>query len=110
VVLCSPKHKDKVEKIAKTTVVVDPSAIAALKSQYAAESTFTTAVAPSNPAYIIFTSGTTGKPKGTVIEHGSFCTGALAHAEAMFMRPDSRVLQFASYTFDASIMETLSCL
>lgn len=67
-------------------------------------------VKPNNPAYIIFTSGTTGLPKGTIIEHAAFCTSATEHARAMNMRSDSRVFQFASHTFDASVMEILSTL
>ncbi|KAJ4130547.1 hypothetical protein NW754_009599 [Fusarium falciforme] len=67
-------------------------------------------VTPNNPAYIIFTSGTTGLPKGTIIEHGAFTTGATAHAKAIKMTSASRVLQFASHTFDASVMEMLTTL
>jgi len=61
-------------------------------------------------AYVIFTSGTTGKPKGTVIEHGSYCSGAAVHTKAMHMNSKSRVLQFASYTFDACMSEILTPL
>ena len=113
-VLCSATNKTKMETIAARVFVVNEESISVLRTALTAypsmapRLTFT--VKPSHPAYIIFTSGTTGKPKGTVIEHAAFSTSGLAHAEAMFMRPDSRVLQFASYTFDASIMETLSCL
>jgi amino acid adenylation domain-containing protein/non-ribosomal peptide synthase protein (TIGR01720 family) len=111
VVLCSPKHKAKMDKITQNVVLVDAESILALSKTAASDANpFTSSAKPSNPAYVIFTSGTTGKPKGTVIEHAAFCTGATAHAKAMFMHQDSRVLQFASYTFDASIMETLSCL
>ncbi|KAG8676481.1 Non-ribosomal peptide synthetase FpNRPS4 [Fusarium poae] len=67
-------------------------------------------VSPKSPAYCIFTSGTTGRPKGTIISHSAFCTGAMAHGKAMGMAESSRVLQFAAHTFDASIMETLSTL
>ncbi len=110
IVLCSAKHKAKMDQIASRAFVVDAKSILSLSKTGAEGAPFTSAAKPTNPAYIIFTSGTTGRPKGTVIEHAAFCTGALAHADAMFMRRDSRVLQFASYTFDASIMETLSCL
>lgn len=67
-----------------------------------------TPVAPTHAAYAIFTSGSTGAPKGSVIEHRAFCTAALAHKEGLQM--GSRVLQFASYAFDASILEILSTL
>ena len=49
-------------------------------------------------------------PKGTIIEHAAFCTSATEHGQAMFMGPTSRVFQFASFTFDASIMEILTTL
>ncbi|KAK4124725.1 non-ribosomal peptide synthetase [Parathielavia appendiculata] len=110
-VLCSSRHKTKMDRIAPTALVVDAESISTLNRAAASDKTpFTSAAKPSSPAYIIYTSGTTGKPKGTVIEHAAFCTGGLAHAKAMFMHSNSRVLQFASYTFDASVMETLSCL
>jgi amino acid adenylation domain-containing protein/non-ribosomal peptide synthase protein (TIGR01720 family) len=110
VVLCSPSQKENMDSITSTAVVVDAQSIASLSSARSDETPLTSTATPSNAAYIIFTSGTTGKPKGTIIEHGAFCTSAKSHAKAMFMHSDSRVLQFSSYTFDASVMETLSCL
>ncbi|PHH92578.1 hypothetical protein CDD83_6740 [Cordyceps sp. RAO-2017] len=65
---------------------------------------------PSNAAYAIFTSGTSGKPKGVVIEHHAFCSSAYAHAEALDIEASSRVLQFASYAFDACLTEMLTAL
>ena len=110
IVLCSAKHKAKIDKIASRAFVVDAESSQSFSKTASRGALFTSTAKPTDPAYIILTSGTTGKPKSCVIEHAAFCTGALAHADAMFMRPGSRVLQFASYTFDASIMETLSCL
>ena len=65
---------------------------------------------PRSPAYVIFTSGTTGVPKGTIISHAAFATSATEHARAMCMRGSSRVLQFANFVFDASVMEILTTL
>lgn len=110
IVLCSAAHKTRIDQITTAAFIVDDGSVALLSNAPASEEPFISTATPFNAAYIIFTSGTTGKPKGTVIEHASFCTGALAHSKAMFMYSDSRVLQFASYTFDASVMETLSCL
>ncbi|KAL2132502.1 hypothetical protein VTI74DRAFT_3721 [Chaetomium olivicolor] len=67
-------------------------------------------VKPSNALYLIFTSGSTGRPKGCVIEHHSFLTCARAQATRSHMTPSSRVLQGASYSFDVSVMETLTAL
>ncbi|KAL5363806.1 hypothetical protein BJX96DRAFT_178400 [Aspergillus floccosus] len=65
---------------------------------------------PADALYVVFTSGSTGKPKGIVIEHRSYCSGALDHIRAYNLTPQSRVLQFSSYAFDISIVEQLSVL
>lgn len=67
-------------------------------------------VTPDNPAYCLFTSGTTGKPKGTIIPHQSFCTSATAFTRLMDLDHTSRTFQFATYTFDASCAEILAAL
>jgi len=43
-----------------------------------------------NALYAIFTSGTTGKPKGAIIEHGSFVTAAKTFSEAAGLDQHSR--------------------
>ncbi len=65
---------------------------------------------PNNILYAVFTSGSTGKPKGVMIEHRSFATSAREHSVALTINKDTRVLQFASYAFDASIAENLTTL
>ncbi|PKY07074.1 acetyl-CoA synthetase-like protein [Aspergillus campestris IBT 28561] len=67
-------------------------------------------VQPQDPLYLVFTSGSTGTPKGIVIDHQSYCSSSKAHNKAHLVDESSRVLQFASYAFDVSIMESLSTL
>lgn len=67
-------------------------------------------VRPCNALYVIFTSGTTGTPKGTVVEHGAYCSSARDHSRALFFDRSSRHLQFASYSFDISIEDILTIL
>ncbi|KUJ13696.1 uncharacterized protein LY89DRAFT_784572 [Mollisia scopiformis] len=65
---------------------------------------------PSNAAYIMFTSGSTGKPKGVVMSHSAVCTSIMDHGERLGFRPEWRVLQFSSHTFDVSIAEIFTTL
>lgn len=65
---------------------------------------------PSSAAYVIFTSGSTGVPKGVIIEHQAISSGCYYHGSKINLDSTSRVLQFASYTFDASIFEILTTL
>lgn len=67
-------------------------------------------ISPTTAAYAVFTSGSTGKPKASVIEHQSFLSAAEAHHRVLQLGNSSRVLQFASYAFDASIVEILTTL
>ncbi|HZI13366.1 MAG TPA: amino acid adenylation domain-containing protein, partial [Myxococcus sp.] len=67
-------------------------------------------VQAGNLAYVIYTSGSTGRPKGTQLQHGGLCNAALRTSEAMGLGPGSRVLQFFSSSFDASVWEIFSAL
>ncbi|KAL4747877.1 hypothetical protein BDW72DRAFT_196305 [Aspergillus terricola var. indicus] len=67
-------------------------------------------IQPGNAAYVLFTSGSTGKPKGIVIEHRSLCSSSKAHGERWGIGPDTRLLQFAAYTFDVSCADIFTTL
>lgn len=67
-------------------------------------------ITPDQLAYVIFTSGSTGQPKGVLLEHCGLSNMAQAHANVFGVRPGSRVLQFSSLSFDASVHEIFMAL
>jgi amino acid adenylation domain-containing protein len=56
-------------------------------------------------AYVIYTSGSTGKPKGVAVEHRQVCNQLFWAGDALSLGAADRVLQKASFSFDASILE-----
>ena len=59
---------------------------------------------PSDPAYLVYTSGSTGAPKGIVVEHRNVAA-FLSNYRGVFGREvGERVLQFPSYAFDVMVV------
>ena len=68
------------------------------------------AASPDNLAYVIYTSGSTGQPKGVLLQHRGLCNFAGAIAQATGLVSGARQLQFASFSFDASVAEIFPAL
>lgn len=69
-----------------------------------------TDIRPEDPAYVLMTSGSTGNPKGVVMQHRAVSSSLSLRAKGQSFGPHSRTLQFASYTFDAIFDEIFMTL
>ncbi|MCO7224320.1 non-ribosomal peptide synthetase [Pleionea sp. CnH1-48] len=61
-------------------------------------------------SYIMYTSGSTGQPKGVMIEHGQLMHFVHVTQENYHITINDKVLQFASFAFDISIEEIFGAL
>jgi amino acid adenylation domain-containing protein len=68
------------------------------------------AIGPEEPAYILFTSGSTGEPKPVVTPRRAIAHAVAGLRELFGLTPSDRVLQFASLNWDTCLEEILPTL
>ncbi|KAL2839751.1 hypothetical protein BJY01DRAFT_250351 [Aspergillus pseudoustus] len=107
VILCSRSQNDRCKKIAKTVVVVGADETSWPIGSRSDSQPKRASIVTRSPLFVVYTSGSTGKPKGMVIEHRSFCACVHQQISIWGMHRSARVMQFASYAFDASVFEML---
>ena len=61
---------------------------------------------PDRGCFVLFTSGTTGKPNGVTITHRNVCNILLSQPGDLGMAPGMRVAQILSIAFDMSAWES----
>lgn len=113
VILASAKQATVLASTQRTIFVVDETTLSDLPLQVLPALPSSTATANellNSAAYIFFTSGSTGEPKGVAVNHGALSTSCLAHGARMGFNEKTRMLQFTSYTFDISLAEILTTL
>ncbi|ULK97126.1 amino acid adenylation domain-containing protein [Bradyrhizobium sp. I71] len=93
-----------------TFEIVDPEANASAVTTPGDPGGLVEGLTSRSLAYIIYTSGSTGRPKGVMVEHRGLVNLALAQRALFEVNSHSRIVQFASFSFDASIWEIVMAL
>ncbi|OTA90731.1 hypothetical protein M434DRAFT_397819 [Hypoxylon sp. CO27-5] len=106
IVLSSSAQEDRAISLAPRTIVVSASSLSASEENEQHE----IEVSHTDVAVVVFTSGTTGTPKGIQLEHKSICSSLAALAEFCGICRQTRYFQFSSYAFDAGFGEILMTL
>jgi amino acid adenylation domain-containing protein len=70
----------------------------------------TGAAAPNDLAYVMYTSGSTGEPKGVMIEHRGAVNTILDINRRFGVGPEDRVLALSSLSFDLSVWDIFGAL
>ncbi|KAB8232044.1 uncharacterized protein BDW43DRAFT_280203 [Aspergillus alliaceus] len=97
-ILTSASSRDKLAQTVEQVIIVDESLALSQPDVPFPE------IAPTDPAYVLFTSGSTGAPKGCVMDQDAFSTVDI-HGETLKIDRGRRVLQFASLSFGVSLIE-----
>jgi amino acid adenylation domain-containing protein len=105
VVLCDPAYRETAETLGAH--VMDLTGTGSNE----ADSLSTISVTEADDvAYLIYTSGSSGRPKGVMVEHGALRHFIGVDIETHQVCPEDRVLQLCSFSFDASVEEIFSAL
>jgi len=97
-----------------TTVALDSAGIALAVREYSTadpdDSVRVRKQDPRNPVYVMYTSGSTGSPKGVVMHTEGLMNLLVWHLKEVSDNRDEKVAQFASVCFDLSAHEIFSTL
>ncbi|KAI1298361.1 hypothetical protein F5Y03DRAFT_270140 [Xylaria venustula] len=105
--LTSKLHRDTIGAVVDHCVVVDDDASRSFPCDKGSD---WPTVKPRDLAYVLFTSGSTGEPKGAMIEHQAFASRVLECGRALGINSNTRSLQFASYAFGSFMVEIVVTL
>lgn len=106
VVICEAKTRHRIDEVFEGKVLVLDEAADKLAAQSSTRPSRTEmGLKPTDLCYVLFTSGTTGQPKGVMVEHRNAARFAVAFNAVCETTPADRILQGFALTFDGSVEE-----
>lgn len=108
--VCVVSTRVQAEKLPTTLPLIDMAAAEDARDEAVHATRENLVLHAEHPAYVIYTSGSTGQPKGVVVTHAGIASLAESMIDRFALHADARVVQLASVSFDASIMEMLMAL
>lgn len=113
IVISSSQNRELAASLGRRAVVLDANTLRALAARPAQPRLSSEIeVIPDSAAFVLFTSGLTGMPKGILIPHRAFSSSIRGHGKVLRFTTGagSRNFQFTAYTSDVSIGEIFTSL
>ncbi len=106
VVVCEAKTRHRIDEVFDgKTLVLDEAGDQLAAQPCTRPSRTQIGLEPTDLCYVLFTSGTTGQPKGVMVEHRNAAQFAVAFNEVCQTTPADRIFQGFALTFDGSVEE-----
>jgi amino acid adenylation domain-containing protein len=109
-VLTGPDSETNFASVRSADAVILPAEIVSAPGHPSDDENLDLPVEPGQLAYVYFTSGSTGEPKGVMCEHAGMVNHVLAKVEDLEITAGSVVAQVASQCFDISLWQLVSAL